>query len=490
MKNICLRVVPALLLAILVLPAPAEAGPPGKKRSVAAFYAQESQTIATVEFVQEFVAGGQKQQTRGYTDGVVISADGLVLISGRVRFPQRGSSGRISGGSRPELSFFRLHFSDGREHRAEVVAFEDDLNLGLLRIVDPPEGGMPHARFRRNYKVKLGQSFRSMTLYTEDYGRTPVLSSVFLNAILDKPQDLWSLGGVRSNLLGAPLWDGRGNIVGVIAQVPMSPWAGRQVVPRLSGPVGLSYERFADWVTQAASSGPTGPEDEKTPPPQADKDAAWLGVMYEPLDKDLAAHLKISAGGGLILSRVVPSSPADKAGLKPLDVLVELDGERIEVLRDSDTALFSQKIRSLTPGTTIRLTLEHPGGERKPVEVVTGPTPTSNLHAERQTNDDFGLTVRQLTLDTLLRHRLDPGSPGVVVDGVTRAGWAGLSGLRVGLIIQRINEHEVSDLESFTKVMALLTEERPEKVLFFGRSGKTTRFFVAEPDWSEVEAAP
>ena len=99
------RLILLLLAASLCIPVLAQAGPgKGKKRSVEEFYREASGTIATVEFIQEFLANGQKQQTRGYTDGVVITKEGLVLISGRVRFPQRGGSGRISRGSRPELS--------------------------------------------------------------------------------------------------------------------------------------------------------------------------------------------------------------------------------------------------------------------------------------------------------------------------------------------------------------------------------------------------
>ena len=117
----------------------------GATGSAAAFYKAASPTLATVEFVQEFMASGQRQQTRSWTDGVVVSADGFVLISGRVRFPQRGSSGRLSGGSLPELVSFRLHFADGREHDASVVAFDDDLNLGVLRITDGKPGqAFPH----------------------------------------------------------------------------------------------------------------------------------------------------------------------------------------------------------------------------------------------------------------------------------------------------------------------------------------------------------
>ena len=107
----------------------------------------------------------------------------------------------------------------------------------------------------------------------------------------------------------------------------MSPWAGRQVTPRLSGAVGLAYERFAPWLEevrvqlQAATEpgNPAGVATDETPatitersntqgPPEP---RAWIGVMFEALKDDLRNHLEISEGGGVIVTRVVPSSPAE-----------------------------------------------------------------------------------------------------------------------------------------------------------------------------------
>ncbi len=481
----------AILSLLLLLPGSGDplAGPArGAQRALQSFYDSASPTLATVEFSQEFVAGGQRQQTRAYTDGVVISEDGMVLISGRVRFPQRGSSGRLSGGSLPELSGFILHFSDGRRYSAEVLGFQDDMNLGLLRIVDAPDGTVhPHVQLQENFTAGVGTSLRTMTLYTQEFGRRPVLQPVFVNALLDTPSELWSLSGVSDNLLGAPLWGPRGRVVGVVAAVPMSAWGGRQVVPDLSGPVGLPFDRFAQWLQTLTTEARTVGEPEQV---AEEDDAAWLGVMFQPLERELAAHMKISEGGGLIVSRVVAGSPADQAGIEPLDILVELQGERIAVLQQSDTHEFSRRVRSHAPGSRVQITRERPGGAQDTVEVTLAPTPTSELHAERTQNAPFELTVRELTLDTLLEQRLDPQTKGVVVDGVTRAGWAGLAGLNVGLIIQRINDHDVDDLASFTAALDSVASEQPDQVLFFVRHGRTTRFFVAEPDWTEDSDAP
>jgi S1-C subfamily serine protease len=473
-----------LLALLLAVPALSAAGPGkrGKGQSAPQFYAAAGPTLATVTFSQEFVAGGSQQQTTSSTDGVVISPDGLVLITGTVRFPQSGP-GRLRSGSLPEVSDFRLDFADGRHHEAEVVAFDTDLNLGLLRITDgDPKVPFPHVTFRSGFVAEIGAAVRSMTLYTAEYGREPVYSPMSINALLSTPQDVWSLAGASASMLGAPLWDEQGRVVGVVAQVPMSPGGARLVVPQLSGPVGLSYDRFALWLAEARSQAKAVAE---VPP---DEEAGWLGIEFQPLERPLAKHLGISEGGGILVTRVIPGSPSASAGLAPLDILITLDGQRIAVNQDSDLNRFVERVRAGKPGAVVRFGREaRDGGGTDEVAVTLGNSPKTELRAERREDKNFDLTVREVTLDVLLGQRLAPETRGVVVDGVTGAGWAGLAGLGGDMIIQRINEHDVVDLDSFEAAIARVLEARPDKVLFFVRYRRDTRFFVAEPDWTELD---
>ena len=473
-----------LLAALLLVPGVASAKKQ-KGQTIPQFYAAAAPTLATVEFNQEFVAGGQNQQTKSYTDGVVISADGLVLISGNVRFPQRGP-GRMASGSLPELTGFRLFFADGREHAAEVVTFDTDLNLGLLRITDA-EGPLPHVQFTADFTPEIGSGFRSMTLFTQEYGREPVFSPMSISAMLRTPQDVWSLAGSTTNLVGAPLWNAKGKAVGVVAQVPMTPGGGRMVRPRLSGPVGLSYARFEAFITDGRSAAEQQIAAQEAPPEDT---AGWLGIEFQALAKPLARHLGISDGGGILVTRVIPGSPAGEAGLAALDIVIKLDGERVAVSQEADLNSFITSVRAHAPGDVVTFTREARGGAgTDDVAVTLAKSPKTELHAERRVNKPFELTVRELTLDTLLGQRLDPTTAsGVVVDGVTRAGWGGLAGLTPGMIIERVNEYDVVDLDTFEAALAKVAEETPEKVLFFVRYRRDTRFLVAEPDWDEVGA--
>ncbi len=311
-----------------------------------------------------------------------------------------------------------------------------------------------------------------------------------MNSLIEKPQEVWSLSGASSSLLGAPLWDEAGRVVGVVAQVPTSPWAGRQVVPDLTGPVGLSYERFSSFLERAKklasepplADSPTGAQQENDP------DAGWLGIEMQPLEKDLAEYLGMPTEGGVIVSRVIPHSAAEAAGLRPLDILVKMDGEQIPVTEGSDLPVFAQLLRDMKAGHTVTFTRKSPDdGSTEDVEATLMRAPKSELLAERRSDDAFEFSVREITLDVKLGQRL-PDVQGVVVDAVERAGWAGLAKLPVGVILQRINKHEVTDLATFEAAMAKVKETKPDQVLFFVRYRRSTQFHVAEPDWDEAKA--
>lgn len=61
-----------------------------------------------------------------------------------------------------------------------------------------------------------------------------------------------------------------------------------------------------------------------------DENASWLGVESQDVNSDRAKDLKLPAERGVLLDRVVPDSPAAKAGLKENDVITEINGQRVE----------------------------------------------------------------------------------------------------------------------------------------------------------------
>jgi predicted metalloprotease with PDZ domain len=87
-----------------------------------------------------------------------------------------------------------------------------------------------------------------------------------------------------------------------------------------------------------------------------DDGSSWLGVETHEVTSDKAKELKLSAERGVVLGKIVPDSPAAKAGLKENDVVTEINGQRVE-----GAAQFRRMIHEIPAGRTIQLTVWRDG---------------------------------------------------------------------------------------------------------------------------------
>jgi serine protease Do len=87
-----------------------------------------------------------------------------------------------------------------------------------------------------------------------------------------------------------------------------------------------------------------------------DEGSGWLGVETHEVTAEKARELKLSAERGVVLGKIVPDSPAAKAGLKENDVVTEINGQRVE-----GTAQFRRMIHEIPGGRTVQLTVWRDG---------------------------------------------------------------------------------------------------------------------------------
>jgi len=83
-----------------------------------------------------------------------------------------------------------------------------------------------------------------------------------------------------------------------------------------------------------------------------DDGASWLGVESQEISAEKAKELKLPAERGVLLERIVPDSPAAKAGLKDNDVITEINGQRVE-----GAAQFRRMIREIPAGRSVQFTV-------------------------------------------------------------------------------------------------------------------------------------
>lgn len=160
---------------------------------------------------------------------------------------------------------------------------------------------------------------------------------------------------------------------------------------------------------------------------------------------------------GVLVQQVQPNGPADKAGLKPGDIITTLDGRQI---KDGDDLV--NEIASRRPGSSIRLGYLRDGktadatvtiGDRDKVFADLGQQQSQSqpdMHAEP--GDKLGIQVRDASPQTAAKLHV----PGVVIQSVRSGSFADLQGLEPGLVITRINKQPTGTKDQFDAVVSKL----------------------------------
>lgn len=172
----------------------------------------------------------------------------------------------------------------------------------------------------------------------------------------------------------------------------------------------------------------------------------YLGLNLSELTPDQAGQLNLSPNAGLYVKRVVPGSPAEKAGLKAGDVLIECDGAPVAGLDAAARAIGGKKV-----GQSIKLAVNRNGSTR--------------TFVARMSNVPMGLDVGALrnaawvgadvqSIDAVMKIQFNlPDQNGVIVTQVAPNSPAAVSGLQVGDVIRRVGETRIRDVEQLESII-------------------------------------
>jgi serine protease Do len=259
---------------------------------------------------------------------------------------------------------------------------------------------------------------------------------------------------------GGPSFDLDGKVIGVNTAI-FSP-SGGNVGIAFAVPAALVQEV----VTQLKATGTV--------------DRGWLGVVIQNVSDDIADSIGMKEAKGAMITKVTEDGPAAKEDLKPGDVIVAVNGDKIEDSRD-----LARKIAELHPNTPVKLSIVR-YGEKREVTMSLGTFPNSKKLAsiEEDKPDTSGQQMKDLGLSLAPAAKFPgAGDEGVVITEVDPSSDAADKGLKPGDVILQVAGVTVSDpddvAEGVKKAMAsakTTTDKDTVKVLMQVKSGDQTRF--------------
>lgn len=175
----------------------------------------------------------------------------------------------------------------------------------------------------------------------------------------------------------------------------------------------------------------------------------YLGVLIQPLDKDMAEAFGLKSGEGALISSVQKDTPAEKAGLKERDIVVAINDHPIK-----DNTELQLKVAEYEPGTTVKLRIFR-NGKYLTIPVKLGQHPGDKPVTEKKEAEveKLGVRVRDLSPAIAQRYGFDDSDQGVLVTSVNRTSQAYRKGIREGDLITAINQTKIEDVRDYNRYM-------------------------------------
>jgi len=165
------------------------------------------------------------------------------------------------------------------------------------------------------------------------------------------------------------------------------------------------------------------------------------------------------------VANVEPDSPAAKAGLKPGDVVLSINGKPLENVK-----ALARAVADTRPGTTLTLEVSREHKSRD-VQVVIGAPPgdgrvaSAGGPADDAATPRLGLALAPLTAEVRAHYGIEKGREGVVVARVERDSPAAKAGIRPGSLISMVGQRPVNAPEDVVKAVAAAAADKRSSVL-------------------------
>ncbi|MBE9562688.1 MAG: DegQ family serine endoprotease [Proteobacteria bacterium] len=362
----------------------------------------------------------EEQPSTSLGSGFIISADGYVITNNHVI----DDAGEII-----------VRLNDRQELVAEVVGADERSDIALLKI-DAKD--LPAVKLGSSENLKVGEWVLAIgSPFGFEHSVTAGIVSAKGRSL---PSDTYvpfiqTDVAINPGNSGGPLFNLDGEVIGVNAQI----------YSRTGGFMGLSFaipvDVMKDVVAQLKDNGKVS--------------RGWLGVLIQDVTHELAESFNMKKPQGALIAKVLPESPAAKAGLKVGDIIVSFDGKHIERSVELPPIVGRTKINTIVSTIVIRK------GKQEAIDVNIGELPSEEdikLATTAQGTANLARIGLSITdLDDKKRESLSIVEGGILVRNVEE-GTAKDAGIHKGDVIMMIDNNDVTDVVQFKEIVTGLGE--------------------------------
>jgi len=342
-----------------------------------------------------------------------------------------------------------VKLTDGRNLRAQIVGSDPDTDIALIKI--DAEGKFAHATLGNSDDLRVGEWVCAIgNPLAYEHTVTVGVVSFIGRKLFDTSLDNYIQTDAAINFgnSGGPLINSRGDVIGI-----------NSAVSRQASSIG-----FAVPINQAKLILPQLMAKGRV-------SRGYIGVVLRDVDPDLQESLKLSRTSGALVQDVLAESPGERAGLRPYDLIISVDGRDVP----NNNSLI-REIAARQPGTTARLELLRDNRPRqlmvklaeRSIRDGEDAVPSSTTRPDRSTQTmapgDLGLVLIEIDRSNSRRFDVPEGMTGLLVQRVEPLSPAYDAGIERGNIILELNRQPVDSVARFRR---LLETTRPGEPLAF-----------------------
>lgn len=389
---------------------------------------------------------GAQPDRRGLGSGFIFEKDGYIITNHHV----------VDGADQ-----IIVRLADRREFEAELIGTDQQSDIALLKI---EASNLPTVKLGNTIELKqgawvlaIGSPFNFEQTVTAGIVSAKGRSTGAQQYVPFIQTDV----AINPGNSGGPLLNMDGEVVGINSWI-LSGGSG--------GYIGLSFaipvETAIETVRQLREHGKVS--------------RGLLGVVVGAVTRELAEALNLDRSAGALVSDVTSGGSAERAGIKPGDVILELNGQVIETWGD-----LPPLVGANPPGAKVKVLVSR-DGKKKTFEAtldaldISGSGEPTAVDAEQKTSNALGLEVESISAE----NRAELGNPvgGVLIIRVV-GDAAYRAGLRPGDLVLAINNQAVRSGDEFASVVEKLPAKKA--VALRVMRGGTTTFIAFTPDSDE-----
>jgi len=362
---------------------------------------------------------------QGIGSGVIVTKDGYILTNNHV----------VDGAEEVKVAL-----QDGREFTAKVIGRDPKSDVAVIKV---EAKDLPAVAMADSDKVEVGDVVLAIG---NPFGIGQTVTTGIVSATgragtlgLDYEDFIQTDAAINPGNSGGALVDANGRLIGINTAI-LSRSGGNQGIG-FAIPTKLARDVMDNLVKDGHVT------------------RGYVGVMIQDVSPALAKEFSLKDGKGALVSDVTAKSPAEKAGLKSGDVIIEFNEKKV-----SDSRHLKLEVARTKPGETVSVKILRDGAT-KTLDVTVKELPGTEQLAksDKPSAEDEGTLngVGVSDLDNRARQQFDlpPALKGVVVTQVDPNSASAEAGLKPGDVIQEINRKPVKTAEEAVK----LTESATDK---------------------------